>query len=216
MGTIAPDIDDFVEHTTGNVLEIGMDRGEGSSLALITLAQKRKVKYVGVDIIENTQWLQWQGQELDECEFHVCTGESFAESTEDTFGIVYLDNFDWDYWATEYNARMGLRLPGNCMEGLKEQYEEHYPDLKDFSNEQSQIAHLTQIKLLNLDDNCVVICDDTWFDILEGQWMGKCGAVVTYLQTEGFEVVCKRVQTAKQNPNGKTGYVIISRGHNEN
>ena len=69
--------------------------------------------------------------------------------------------------------------------------------------------------MLNLDDNCVVIWDDTWFDILEGQWMGKCGAVVTYLQTEGFEVVCKRVQTVKQNPNGKTGYVIISRGHNE-
>lgn len=214
MGMIATNIKNFVEHTSGNILEIGMDRGEGSTADLIKLAKEKKVKYVGVDIIEHPQWLQWQDQNLDWCEFHISTGESFAESTKETFGIVYLDNFDWDYWATEYYNKMGIKLPGNCMTGLKEQYQLHYPNLKTFSNEQSQIAHLTQIKLLNLDNNCVVICDDTWFDILEGQWMGKCGAVVTYLQTERFEVVCKHVQSAEQNPNGKTGFVILSRGHN--
>lgn len=207
MGTIATDIDTYLTHVTGNILEIGMDRGEGSSLALITLAKEREVKYVGVDIIEHKEWLYFKEQNNPWCEFHVCTGESFAENTNDIFGIVYLDNFDWDYWATKHNARMGITLPGNCMAGLEEQYREHYTGLEQFTNEHSQIAHLKQIKMLNLEHNCVVICDDTWFDTLEGQWLGKCGAVVTYLQSEGFEVVRKKGSRMNS-------YVILSRGHN--
>jgi len=208
MGTIATDIDNYLTHVTGNILEIGMDRGEGSSLALITLAKEREVKYVGVDMMEHEQWLYWKEQNHPWCEFHVCTGESFAENTNDTFGIVYLDNFDWDYWATKHNERMGITLPGNYIKSwnLENIYKINLPGV-ELTNEQSQIAHLTQIKLLNLDYNCVVICDDTWFDTLEGQWMGKCGAVVPYLQSEGFEVVRKK--GARMN-----SYVILSRGHN--
>jgi len=71
MGTIATDLDTYLTHVTGNVLEIGMDRGEGSTLTLITLAKERDIKYVGVDMMEHEQWLYWKEQNLPHCEFHV-------------------------------------------------------------------------------------------------------------------------------------------------
>ena len=186
MGKLIKDIETYLESAdSADILEIGMNRGEGSTDFFIDYAQRKGVKFVGVDIMINREMRQLVDNPLQHCEFHISTGEDYLQSariTDQKFSIVYLDNFDWNYWPR-----------GSTLISRQEKdYAQHHPygDNLEFNNIQSQATHLNQAILLTrmFMPNSVVICDDTWYDADNMVYLGKCGAAIPYLTSIGFTV----------------------------
>ena len=177
MGRLYNKINHYVtESMTGDILEIGMDRGEGSTRSFINMALSRGVTFVGVDMDPNqTQSVV----EQTNIEVHNCTGEHYLENTNRKFSVVYLDNFDWNYWSD-----------GSTQISRQAVAYSKYMN-SELNNVNSQASHLMQAILLqeHLTDECVIMCDDTWYSISEMVYLGKCSAAIPYLLTCGFKVV---------------------------
>lgn len=191
MGTYYKEVSNHIEDIdNGDILEIGVDRGEGSTAFFADLAKSRNVKFTGVDAhpdqIKNiTRALQVNGSLPEHVEFVHAKGEEYLADIADSgreFSLVYLDNFDWDYW--KGNGPDEPFVPGQ-----RQMYEEvmGLPML----NINSQVTHMAQaINLLDmLTPNCVVVCDDTWFEQREGIFIGKCSGVVPLLLALDFQIV---------------------------
>jgi hypothetical protein len=174
MGNLVSKVDEHLDGIdNGDILEIGMDRGENSTSHLINLAGKLGVKYVGVDVCKT------QTKKYPEEETHNMTGEDYLTQVKDRkFSIVYLDNFDWNYWPKGHGI----------VDKQREQYKTEFA--LEYSNINSQIAHLLQSILLQnvLTDNATIICDDTWWDEHHMVYLGKCSSAVPYLISKGFTV----------------------------
>ena len=96
MGRLYTKINDHIAHCDmGDILEIGMDRGEGSTQHFIGLAKNRGVKCVGVDM-DLAQIKKYEDN--PHIETHHMSGEQYLDGCDKQFSIVYLDNFDWNYW----------------------------------------------------------------------------------------------------------------------
>jgi hypothetical protein len=115
------------------------------------------------------------------------TGEDFLKTydkIDEKISLVYLDNFDWDY---ELNDQ------GNS-DGRYEVHKTNYRNKFkiEMTNLNSQAAHLMQavylISLNLLTENCIIVCDDTWYIPREGIYSGKCSAAIPYLLANGFQV----------------------------
>jgi hypothetical protein len=93
--------------------------------------------------------------------------------------FLYLDNFDWDWH------------PDNSETFVRDQ-QERYTELGlQMTNVNSQAAHLQQMiyALPHMAKNCLVVCDDTWYNKWWGHYSGKSGAVVPFLLANGFQVL---------------------------
>jgi len=157
MGKLYNKIHDYIDHCdNGNILEIGMDRGEGSTQTFIDLATSRGVEYVGVDIEPK----KFAGDNVD---VHTMTGEEYLAQNTKKFSIVYLDNFDWNYWALE----------NSIIKRQSAVYEKHMNT--ELTNVNSQKSHLLQAIALEpyLTPNATIMCDDTWWEEKYMVWMGK-------------------------------------------
>lgn len=143
------------------IVEIGSDRGGGSTEYFADIAQKYNTVLHTVDINSDASTrikhsaIQW----------HVAVGSEWCKSYSSiakNISVLYLDNFDYKWNITD-----------------------------EQSNNDCQIEHFKQIYHLYpwLTDDCVVICDDTYQ--YNGCWVGKCGAVVIFLQSMGFEILHK-------------------------
>jgi hypothetical protein len=163
---------------TNDLLEIGSDRGEGSTAVLSEIAFKNQKILHSVDIdaeVMRVNSEKFQGKPIN---FYNIKGEDFLDKYTDLkFSIVLLDNFDWDWWGQE-NA------PG-FLKKQKDLY--RFKFQLDMTNINSQLAHLVQaIKLTNmLAKQCVIACDDTFVNSNQ-TYDGKGGAAVPYLLTLGF------------------------------
>ena len=194
MGRLVDNIETYLEAAdTGDILEIGMDRGEGSTPWFINYAKRKGIRYVGCDIMRQKQMTQLLNNPPEHCEFHIMPGEDYLRSVLDSdqkFSTVYLDNFDWNYWGEKGNG---------LITNQKKDYEAHHPHCPQFDNVHSQAAHLNQCILLTacLTPNAVVVCDDTWYDADNLVYLGKCGAAIPYLVSIGFCVT--HTQGVKQN-----------------
>jgi hypothetical protein len=95
---------------------------------------------------------------------------------------LYLDNFDY-IWDIEQIKRD----PNDWIAQQVRNYKSKYNI--DMNNNACQVEHMNQILLLTpyLADNCVITVDDTY--TINDCWVGKCGPVVVYLQTQGFKIV---------------------------
>jgi hypothetical protein len=95
--------------------------------------------------------------------------------------LVYLDNFDWDYWLG------GQEEP--FVAGVKQNYRDKMGI--EMTNVQSQVTHLLQaIYLMHMmSENSIIVCDDTWYHPTEGVFIGKCSAVVPYLLLNGYSLL---------------------------
>ena len=118
----------------------------------------------------------------DHIELTHAFGEQFlANLTPQPISLVYLDNFDWDYWV------------GGEEESFVPAVKQHYRDYMgtEMTNINSQKAHLAQAMLLMpiMADNSIIVCDDTWYHPNEGVFIGKCSAVIPYLMLHGFELL---------------------------
>ena len=194
MGNYYTKFQDYIGRIDRGVwVEIGVDRGEGSTQFFSNLAKDHAARFYAVDAdidqinrIQNT--LKVGEQIPDHITVVHSTGEKFLkEFGENAQGnkisFVYLDNFDWDYQLNDEGESPGV-------------YQDHKDNYRnkfglEMTNINSQIAHLRQaICLVSLDllsDNCVIVCDDTWYMPREGIYSGKCSAVIPYLLANGFK-----------------------------
>jgi hypothetical protein len=200
MGTYYKQVEQYIDRIDlGAWIEIGVDRGEGSTKFFADMAKTRATKFYGVDADENQisrarAVLSAQGQAVlgSDGQFHLLEGplpdhielthafgEKFLENfTAQPVSLVYLDNFDWDYWV------------GGQEEHFVPAQKQHYREYMgtEMTNINSQKAHLAQAMLLMpmMADNSIIVCDDTWYHPNEGVFVGKCSAVIPYLMLHGF------------------------------
>jgi hypothetical protein len=208
MGTYYKEVEQFIDAVdpTGAWVEIGVDRGEGSTKFFADLAKAKGIKFYGVDADENQitrartvlsaqgqavlgpdgQFQLAQGPLPDHIELIYARGEDFLEKfAQDNpgkkFSLVYLDNFDWDYWV------------GGQEESFVPAQKQHYREYMgvEMTNINSQKAHLLQaMRLMPLmTEKSIIVCDDTWYHPNEGVFIGKCSAVIPYLLLNGYTVL---------------------------
>jgi hypothetical protein len=203
MGTYYRQVEQYLDKIDpGAWIEIGVDRGEGSTKFFADLAKTKATKFYGVDADENQitraqTVLSAQGQMIlgadgqfyypkaplpDHIELVHSFGEQFLLNlTPQPVSLVYLDNFDWDYWV------------GGQEESFVPAQKQHYREYMgtEMTNINSQKAHLAQAMLLMplMTDNSIIVCDDTWYHPNEGVFIGKCSAVIPFLMLNGFELL---------------------------
>ena len=184
MGSYYKNADVFLDRIDPGIwVEIGVERGEGSTRWFVDQSKNRATHFYAVDAMkeqtDNCKALLTQDGAMPENTTVVNTrGEYFLEQMQTTIGqdrisLAYLDNFDWDYWL------------GGEEEGFVSEVKQRY--LKnlgiDMTNLHSQLTHLAQAINLHsmLAEHCLVICDDTWYEPDQGVFMGKCSAAIPFL-----------------------------------
>jgi hypothetical protein len=162
------------------VLEIGSERGEGSTEFLHNWAKQKAIDLYSVDVVKYTDGI------FDRSDIRFVVYESGSAWCRDVLPtinkqikVLYLDNFDYipPGWENlekiknqiqQYAARGIVQNNDNCMEEHRLQAEYCLPYMADES---------------------VVIMDDTYFDQtafdagqpLEQTWHGKCSRVIPML-----------------------------------
>jgi hypothetical protein len=208
MGTYYKNVENFINQIDqGAWVEIGVDRGEGSTAWFADLAKNHATQFYAVDadpnqIQRSLETLSKSKEVLinpltggiqhtyDPVPPHIklvhARGEIFLSQLHDQqpdlrISLVYLDNFDWDYWV------------GGEEESFVPAQKAHYRETMgvEMNNINSQTTHLAQaIQLMSMmTDNSIIICDDTWYHPKEGIFIGKCSAVIPYLLLHGYQIL---------------------------
>jgi hypothetical protein len=175
------------------ILEIGSERGEGSTEFFDDYASKFNVPFYSVDLLDNAKN---KLTHLKNTNFQISMGSKWAKDILPTLNkkikILYLDNYDWNHNPDNPDTT-----------GLKDQY--HAIDLH-WTNLNCVAEHLDQ--MINcypyMASKSVVICDDTNLQRHSGIYIGKSSAVIPFLISRDYRIVYS------QN-NG----VILVRGYNE-
>ena len=162
-------------------VEIGSDRGGGSTQYLASLARTTGNDFITVD----TDPILF-GQNIQSV---VMTGEKFVTDKLPSMGklvnLVYLDNFDWTQ--SPVSVRRG-DASADMYNLIKE-----YASTKgvELNNVNSSLAHLRQIKglLPYMHEECVVLFENTTFNHITDSFVGKGGAAAYALMLEGFSVI---------------------------
>lgn len=192
MGTYYKKIEDYIDRIdNGCWIEVGVDRGEGSTKFFSDLTAARGVDFYGIDmdpdqIARAKDSLSVDGQLPKHVTLACDRGENYiqqltADKPDLKASLVYLDNFDWDYWLG------GQEEP--FVAGVKQNYRDKMG--VEMTNVQSQVTHLLQaIYLMHMmSDNSIIVCDDTWYHLNEGVFIGKCSAVIPYLFLNGYSLL---------------------------
>lgn len=192
MGTYYKNVEQYLDRIDNDSwVEIGVDRGEGSTKFFADLAEKRGTKFYGVDadlgqISAATTNLAVDGKMPDHITLSLNKGEDFLANwkltkPDEKISLVYLDNFDWDYWL------------GQQEESFVPIQKQHYRDTMkvEMLNINSQLTHLAQaMRMLPLmSANSIVVCDDTWYHPNEGIFIGKCSAAIPFLLVNGYSLL---------------------------
>lgn len=168
----------FRPSANGILVEIGSDRGEGSTAWLNNLAAEHSKQLITVDVASKAQ-SRWQ-QHLQNTQFVVQDGAAwareFAHSATD-IDLLYLDNFDYIWDITDVRPAIQMQMQEYSERGVV------------MTNQQCQIQHLQQVIALyaSLAPTAVVMFDDTY--CYNDCWIGKCGPAVVYLLAKGWQVV---------------------------
>ena len=179
MGKIYQSIASYLpDKTTGVFVEIGSERGEGSTVSLNNLAGQYNTKLISVDIKPDAQ--QRYGHQLTHTEFVVASGSEWARdfsAVPSDIALLYLDNFDyiWDI--------------NSIGDNIQQQVKEYAGQGITMNNQNCQAEHMRQIVALRgcLAPDAVVVFDDTY--CYNDCWIGKCGPAVVYMQAHGWSVV---------------------------
>ena len=162
---------------TDIILEIGSDQHEGSTEFFNGLALGTDLPFYSVDVQEDSKNRM---KHLDCTIWQVCvSGAQWSKTVLPTLGkkikVLYLDNYDWSN-------------PGPNADNIKVNYAQRNIE---WSNLGSQVEHLDQMIgcLPYMSEQSIIICDDTPVVEHHGTYTGKCGAVVPYLLTTGYQIV---------------------------
>lgn len=159
-------------------VEIGSERGEGSTISLAQQAERYGTVLHSVDISDHCQ----RTVQHPALTCHVAKGSVWTKNYQSLvhrpISVLHLDNFDW-IW--------NQSVIDNWIQDQIKTYRKDYSEVMD--NRRCQTEHLAQmIDLVPwLSQDCMIIMDDTF--LKDGVWTGKCGAAAVYLETLGFEVV---------------------------
>lgn len=143
-------------------IEIGAERGEGSTHYLSVFCDLHGVPFYSIDVVKRTP------------STIVMDGAEWLEQNKDPIKFAYLDNYDYIY----------RHLLGT--EHLKRQKEEYKALGMELTNKASQEAHLQQSQLIHekAPIGAVIVLDDTWF---KAKYRGKGGTAVPWLVEHGWE-----------------------------
>jgi hypothetical protein len=158
------------------ILEIGSDRWEGSTLWLADLAERMAMDFYSVDINDSAQrriahpritWYVSEGT-------HWC--RSVLPVLDRKIGLVYLDNFDYDWRVGDDNPM------------IQQQKAEYLSRGVVMDNQNCQITHMQQmIGILPYTvPGSVAVFDDTY--TINECWAGKCGPVVIWLLAQDWTI----------------------------
>ena len=179
---------DRLETTPNSVfVEIGSDKGNGSTLPLAGMAKTLGVRLITVDIEQQLmgrlRYRYPDDTRLDNIDCVCAQGSQWAKETFPTHNLtiscLYLDNFDWDYGDPRWQHLIADQLKDYANKGY------------EMTNFNSQLEHLAQMLALlpHMDRSSIIICDDTY--TWNNCWVGKCGAVVSLLQLNGYNIIEK-------------------------
>ena len=168
--------------SSGIVLEIGTDRGEGSTPWLWEFCFQNKLDFHTVDIHEER--CRNIKERISSLNVHCMKGEDFLANTGYKISAVYLDNFDWIWNPIELAKK-------SKPSWIYDQVMEYKEMGIEMNNHNSQMAHLIQSMMIyNLAaEKCIIIFDDTWSNDEYGTCSGKGGAAVPYLLAKRFEIL---------------------------
>lgn len=160
------------------MVEIGSDRGEGSTQYLDTLAQKYNTRLLSVDILPKASTrLKSTCANTD---FVVAPGAEWSKEfykNPHSISVLYLDNFDYLWDINEIRP------------ALKQQQHLYASLGLEMTNQNCQLEHMKQIISLApfMHPQGTVVFDDTY--CVNDCWIGKCGPAVVYMKALGWQVV---------------------------
>jgi hypothetical protein len=157
------------------VVEIGSERGEGSSVWLYNWAKQRNIEFYSVDVEHSPR-----EQHHPEINWIVASsGSDWCKNSlpglNKKIKVLYLDNFDW-IWE-----------PENIPDGIQGQIDSYARRGVTMNNQNCQEEHRLQVEycLPYLDEQSIVIMDDTFY---YDYWDGKCATAIPLLLQNGFEI----------------------------
>lgn len=102
--------------------------------------------------------------------------KNYDVNTQGHISFSYLDGFDWIYNVNDIDQEQ------------KKFYDQMGTEL---NNTNSQTSHLKQTMLINEKsaDKSIILYDDTWYCNQQDLYIGKGGASVYYLLTQGWEII---------------------------
>lgn len=157
----------------GCIVEIGSERGEGSTAWLARYADRYGLEFHTADIDPGA----YDRALKITANAYLLPGVTMLKALAGPVSIAYMDGFDW--------------IPAHAASEpwIQDQAALYRQLGRDLNNESCQAEHLAEAKLINTlaAPRCVVICDDTWFE--NDGWTGKSGLAIPYLEGEGFKVV---------------------------
>ena len=191
MGVLYQKVEDYLDHlaTTpdGVFVEIGSDKGDGSTLPLANMAKTLGQRLITVDIEQHIKGkLQYRYPNdpiIDNIDCVCAQGSQWAQeifpNLKLSVACLYLDNFDWDYGDSQWGHL------------IQEQQQEYAKLGYEMTNFNSQLEHLKQMIALlpYMAESSIIVCDDTY--TWNSCWVGKCGAVVPLLQLHGYTIIEK-------------------------
>lgn len=176
---------DGLKFSNNNIIvEIGSDRGEGSTAWFNKIAEQVDVDFYSIDVndyalntfkhLEHTKFIvtesgsKWAHEELPKLDKKI--------------KVLYLDNYDW------------ISTMDNIRDNELQQKDEYKSRGVDMSNLDCQREHLYQMIgcLPYMDQESLIICDDTPYNRSSGIYFGKNGAVIPYLLNYGYKIVFGR------------------------
>jgi hypothetical protein len=159
------------------VLEIGSERGEGSSLWLHEWAKQRNIEFYSVDVEHNQR-----EQDYPNINWIVTNSGSewcktMLPSLDKKIKVLYLDNFDWIWDPENVPDWIPVQIASYALRGIT------------MNNHNSQEEHRLQLEycLPYLDEQSVVIMDDTYYND-KNQLTGKCATAIPLLLENGFKL----------------------------
>lgn len=170
----------------GDIVEIGSERGDGSTKHIRDVAEKHSLNFYTVDYEQKAYELVRDELGMGENAFQM-TGEHFLEniyseldSSTGKISFAYLDNFDY--------AFPELVVAGkDFLDNQKKTYEDYGIE---YNNENSKKAHLEQSKLVHkyASNNCFILFDDTYLEV-DGSYGGKGATAIPWLEKNGWKIV---------------------------
>lgn len=166
------------------IVEIGSDRWEGSSAYFADLANTHGMRLITVDLDAEAGVRLRRTiapQHVPGVEFVQADGVTWSKQySGPTIRALYLDNFDWD-WNTNRPSDM-----------IQQQQQWYSAQGLVMNNLNSQAVHLAQMMNLmpHMSKSGEICVDDTYE--YNGVYIGKGGAVVPYLMSQGFHMLAAR------------------------
>lgn len=169
MGAVTayPIIDELDFKASDIAVEIGSERGGGSTAYLRNWCAEHQVPFMSVDIDPYNP----------HADVHM-DGAAFLASRTGGIRFAYLDAFDWTWEGSEQADFIVAQRARYAQLGMT------------MTNEQSQRAHLAMAAIIDAlagSPTCTILFDDTWRE--DDHWDGKGGTAVRYLEERGWRAV---------------------------